>query len=193
MAFLRVNLPNKLTLIRFLLSPLLFPAIILYLLPLDFWFINVLIFLIFLMFCLTDFFDGYYARKLGQESEIGALLDPIADKLLLCSTLIPLVAIGRLHVLWSVIFIGREFFVMGLRLLSSRKQIDIPVSLLGKIKMFCEMVYIALLLIQDSAHQYWLYEYLFLILSLGSSIISAYYYFISVYREFDRFNVPHNH
>lgn len=138
-----VTLPNLLTLVRLVISPIVVPFLLVYLLPLNIFFINLFLAIIFLLFGLTDFFDGYYARKLGQVSHLGSLLDPIADKFLLCATLISLVAAEKIYFYWVIVLIGREFFVMGLRYIASEKRIDIPVSWLAKIKTAIEIGYIA--------------------------------------------------
>jgi CDP-diacylglycerol--glycerol-3-phosphate 3-phosphatidyltransferase len=110
-----LNLPILLTLSRLILSPLLLPVLLVYLLPFNNIFINSFLGFLFFLFSITDFFDGYFARRYKQETQVGKLLDPIADKFLLYSTLIGLLAADKIFFYWVIIIIGREFFVMGLR------------------------------------------------------------------------------
>ncbi|RTL07436.1 CDP-diacylglycerol--glycerol-3-phosphate 3-phosphatidyltransferase [Candidatus Dependentiae bacterium] len=138
-----LTLPTLLTLVRLVISPIVIPFLLVYLLPFNVFLINLFLAIIFLLFALTDFFDGYYARKWGQVTHLGSLLDPIADKFLLCAALIALVAAEKIYFYWVIILIGREFFVMGLRYIASEKNIDIPVSWLAKIKTALEIGYIA--------------------------------------------------
>ncbi len=84
---------------------------------------------------LTDFFDGYFARKYQGTTTLGKLLDPISDKLLIATAMIMLVSINRLHAWIVVLIIGREFAVTGLRALSASSGLIIPASLEGKYKM----------------------------------------------------------
>jgi len=184
----KVWLPNILTIVRLVLSPLFIPFLIVYLVSLDYRFINILVAFLFFLFCLTDFFDGHYARKFNTLSKLGSLLDPIADKFLLYATIIPLVAIGKMYFFWAIIFIGREFFVMGLRLIGSENQIQIPVVFLAKCKTFLEMAYVGLLIMQTSHREWFFYEMLLLFASLFCALISAYQYGYFLYLELKRIN-----
>jgi CDP-diacylglycerol--glycerol-3-phosphate 3-phosphatidyltransferase len=130
----QVNFPTVLTLIRLILSPLVLPLLLVYLLPVNFLWLNISLAVIFFLFSLTDFFDGYFARKFEQETLLGRILDPIADKFLMYSTLIALVAAGKLYFYWAILLIGREFFVMGLRLVALENKFNVHVAYVGKIK-----------------------------------------------------------
>src|ERR1700750_3463607 len=107
--------PMILTYSRLIAAPLSLPFLFVYLLPMNIFWLNCILGLLFFLFGLTDFFDGYLARKLGQVSQYGALLDHVADKFLLYSTLVALVAAYKLYFFWAIIWIGREFFVMTMR------------------------------------------------------------------------------
>jgi CDP-diacylglycerol--glycerol-3-phosphate 3-phosphatidyltransferase len=96
---------------------------------------------------LTDFFDGYFARKYQGVTNLGKLLDPITDKLLISTTMIMLVSINRLHAWIVVLIIGREIAVTGLRALTASSGIIIPASLEGKYKMTFQIVAVIGLLI----------------------------------------------
>src|SRR5690606_3086491 len=135
-----ISFPLFLTLIRLILSPIILPFLFVYLLPLNYVLINIFLAIVFILFSLTDFFDGYIARKYHQESSLGRLLDPIADKFLIFSVLISLLAAGKIFFYWVIILIGREIFIMGLRQLALEYAITIPVSWAGKVKTAIQMI-----------------------------------------------------
>jgi CDP-diacylglycerol--glycerol-3-phosphate 3-phosphatidyltransferase len=184
----KIWLPNALTASRLVLSPLILPFLIVYLLPLDYQMVNVLIAVLFLAFCLTDFFDGHYARKFDNLSKIGSLLDPIADKFLIYAALIPLVAIGKVYFFWAIILIGREFFVMGIRLIGSEHGIKVPVVFLAKCKTVLEMTYISFVILQTSQRPWFFYESIVLCASFACALISAYQYAAYVYYDLKDIN-----
>ena len=138
----RIGLPTLLTLTRLIVSPILLPFLLVYCLPCNLLYINALLALFFLLLGLTDFFDGYLARRLRQETIMGRLLDPIADKFLLYTTLIALLVVQKIYFFWVIIFIGREFFIMGLRLIGLEYNLHIHVSMFGKFKTCMQMVYL---------------------------------------------------
>lgn len=179
-----LTLPTILTLVRLIISPIVVPFLLVYLLPFNILLVNVALAILFLLFGLTDFFDGYYARKWGQVTHLGSLLDPIADKCLLSAALISLVAAQRIYFYWVIILIGREFFVMGLRFIAAEKRIAIPVSFLAKIKTAIEICYVAFVIAYVPSGQVSLFSYSNLIYysllcgTLGLSLITAYLYYI---------------
>jgi CDP-diacylglycerol--glycerol-3-phosphate 3-phosphatidyltransferase len=136
-----MNLPNGLTLTRIFLVPLLV-AVMLMKYPL-------VAASIFLAASFTDLLDGYLARKRGQVTTLGILLDPIADKLLISSAFISLVELGIVPAWMVVIIIGREFAVSGLRSIASAQGFTIDASDLGKIKMATQVAAITLLILGD--------------------------------------------
>lgn len=101
---------------------------------------NSLLTILFLLFGVTDFLDGYLARRFGQETRAGKLLDPIADKFLVYSTLVALLAVHKLFFYWVILFIGRELFVMGLRMIALEHYIQVPVSQTGKLKTMLQII-----------------------------------------------------
>ena len=104
--------------------------------------------------CVTDWFDGYFARRYHQISRFGRFLDPIADKLLVAAALLMLVDRGPLHgvhVLAALIILAREILVSGLREFLAELRVGLPVSQLAKWKTGVQMVAIALLLVGDAA------------------------------------------
>jgi CDP-diacylglycerol--glycerol-3-phosphate 3-phosphatidyltransferase len=178
------TLPNILTLIRLVLSPLALPVLLVYLLPLNILWINISLALLFVVFGITDYFDGYFARRYAQESLIGGLLDPIADKFLLYSTLIGLLAANKIYFFWVVLLIGREFFIMGLRLVALEHKYSIPVSYLAKFKTAVTMICLTYI-IYNPYHQLGLMgafranliEYALLATAISLSLFTAKQYF----------------
>lgn len=107
--------------------------------------------LIFIVAALTDWLDGWLARKLGQTSAFGAFLDPVADKLMVAAALIVLVQIDRVDAVVAIIIIGRELAISALREWMAKigAAESVAVSMLGKIKTVAQMVAIPLLLYRE--------------------------------------------
>lgn len=134
------NLPNSLTLFRIFLVPFL---VVVLLTKFSDW-VGLAIFLV---AAVTDYFDGYFARRMQKMTRLGALLDPIADKLLMSAAFISLVELGLAKAWIVVIIIGREFAVSGLRSIAAQQGVTIAASPLGKTKTIAQVVTIALLII----------------------------------------------
>jgi CDP-diacylglycerol--glycerol-3-phosphate 3-phosphatidyltransferase len=142
-----MNLPNLLTLLRIFFVPLLVAALLAdqtsefsQLIPFP---REIFALAVFLIAAFTDLLDGYLARRWGQITTVGTLLDPIADKLLISAALVSLVDIHRVAA-WMVIFIiGREFAVSGLRSIAAASGYTISASDLGKTKMVSQVVAIS--------------------------------------------------
>lgn len=143
-----MNLPNYLSLARIFLVPLL--VVVLLVPDSEDWFgigRYALAITIFLIASLTDILDGHLARRRNQVSKLGALLDPIADKLLVSAALIALVE-KHLAPAWAVVIIlGREFAVTGLRSIAATEGLVISAQWVGKIKMWAQCVAIVSLLV----------------------------------------------
>lgn len=108
---------------------------------------------VFIIAALTDLFDGVLARKLHAESQLGAILDPIADKILVCGTILGVFAIHSgdpFFALPAAFILFREFAVSALRETAAAKGVKVPVSFLGKIKTTIQMVALGLLLFADA-------------------------------------------
>ena len=139
-----MNLPNKLTILRTILIP--FFLIFIYT---DFWgkgtaYIAVAIFII---ASLTDLLDGKIARKYNLVTNFGKFMDPLADKLLVCSALIALVDLGKLAGWIVIVIIAREFIISGFRLVASDNGVVIAASYWGKFKTTFQMIMIILLVL----------------------------------------------
>ena len=136
-----------LTLLRLLFSPLVLPILLVYLLPYNLLWINFTLGFIFILLGMTDFFDGYLARKYNQETVLGRVLDPLADKFLTYCALIGLLAVNKIYFYWVVILIGRELLVMGMRHVAVEHGFSIPVSSMSKIKTAFQILTITIIII----------------------------------------------
>lgn len=139
-----MNLANKLTISRIFLIPI-FMLILLIHIPLG----NYIAAIIFIIAASTDGLDGYIARKRKQVSNLGKLLDPLADKLLITAALIILVELKEVSAWIAVIIISREYFVTGLRSIAATEGVVISASKLGKVKTITQIVAISALLLED--------------------------------------------
>jgi CDP-diacylglycerol--glycerol-3-phosphate 3-phosphatidyltransferase len=149
MAAATMNLPNSLTVARIFLVPLLvsvmltkFEGRLVLGLP-----VEVVAAGIFAVASLTDWLDGYLARRRGQITLMGQILDPLADKLLISATLISIVQLGLAPAWMVTVIIGREFAVTGLRSIAYARGLAMPASNLGKLKMVSQVVAILLLIL----------------------------------------------
>lgn len=147
-----MNLPIALTLLRIFVVPLLVAVLVDRGLSLhwngNIWLDNDLCALaIFVFASATDLLDGYLARKWGQVTSIGILLDPIADKLLISAALIALVEVHRIPAWMVILLVGRDFAVSGLRSIAATEGYTIQASELGKTKMVSQVVGVALTLL----------------------------------------------
>jgi CDP-diacylglycerol--glycerol-3-phosphate 3-phosphatidyltransferase/cardiolipin synthase len=145
------NLPNLLTWLRILAIPLL---LAIYYLP-DRWLDshekNLAATILFVGAAVTDWLDGYLARRLNQTSAFGAFLDPVADKLMVAAALIVLLQLNRVDAIVAVIIIGREIAISALRewMAKMGRGKSVAVNFLGKIKTVSQLVAIPLLLYHD--------------------------------------------
>jgi CDP-diacylglycerol--glycerol-3-phosphate 3-phosphatidyltransferase/cardiolipin synthase len=146
-----LNIPNLLTWLRIILIPL-FVGIFYFekswvSLPNQ----NLVATVIFTLAAVTDWFDGWLARKLNQTSEFGAFLDPVADKLMVAAALIVLLQLGRVDAIVTLIIIGREIAISALRewMAQIGASKSVAVSFVGKIKTVSQMIAIPLLLYDD--------------------------------------------
>lgn len=144
-----MNLPTLLTWLRVIAIPLL---VGLFYAPLDPVTINITATALFVAAAITDWVDGYLARRLGQTSAFGAFLDPVADKLLVSSALIMLVQLGRIEALVAVIIIGREITISALRewMAQIGARASVAVHSIGKFKTVAQLVAIPMLLFDAS-------------------------------------------
>ena len=102
--------------------------------------------LVFTIAALTDTFDGYFARKHGMVTNLGKIIDPLADKILVIAALISLVQLQRLPAWIVVIILSREFFVTGLRMVAASEGVVISASWGGKVKTVTQIIAILLMI-----------------------------------------------
>ncbi len=141
-----VNLPNFLTGLRILLIPV---FVMLFATPSPNRSLAAAI--VFVAAAVTDLLDGYLARRRGQITKLGRLLDPIADKLLVLSALILLVQFDRVTALVAILIIAREVAVTGIRAIAASEGFIIAAEMTGKYKMTLQVVAIVLLMLEDTA------------------------------------------
>ncbi len=176
MAILKVNLPTLLTLSRILIIP-----IFILITPYH----SIWGAIIFALASLTDFLDGYLARRLRQITKFGVILDPVADKFLVISALILLVDLGSLSVWIAVIIIVREFLITALRVVALSKDIVIKAEIGGKLKTVTQILGIICIIVQDALFGINLYSLgLILIwLSVILAVMSGIQYTIAFWRK----------
>ena len=156
-----MNLPNRLTTIRLIFVPLL---IVVYLIPYEelnivvptfeilsttLSIVDILCFLLFLIASITDYLDGYLARKRNMVTTFGKFIDPIADKLIVNNALLLLAYSQDISVIVPIIMISRDSIVDAIRLIASQKQVVLAASMLGKAKTMTQMIAICLLLLNN--------------------------------------------
>lgn len=140
-----INLPNVLTLVRILLIPV---FVMLLIDPTPDRALAAAI--VFIVAAVTDLLDGYVARKTGQITKLGRLLDPIADKLLVLSALILLVQVDRVSALVAILIIAREVAVTGLRAIAASEGLIMSAEVTGKYKMALQVIAIVLLVLEGT-------------------------------------------
>ena len=148
------NLPNRLTIFRLILVPL---VVIALMFNLEFFEISQELkstlgwtaAWIFVAASITDFFDGYIARKRQIVTVFGSFLDPIADKFLVVSSILMLQSLDRIPVLLVIVLVLREFYITSLRLLAGDRGFKIPVGEMGKWKTATQMVGIPMLMANE--------------------------------------------
>lgn len=177
-----LNLPNSLTLLRILLIPV---FVWLYLEPTPertFW-----AGLVFSAAAFTDFLDGYLARRSGQITNLGKLLDPVADKLLVASGLILLVQMQQVAVWLAIVMIARELIVTGARAVAAKEGLIVPADTLGKYKVVGQIGGILCLIFQGA----WLEAQvilsvvgiLLLYTALVFSLVSGWRYLVLIFKK----------
>jgi cardiolipin synthase len=145
------KIPNILTIGRIIIVPF---FVIAFYLP--GFYGDLTAFALFVIASFTDFLDGMLARMMGEESKLGELLDPIADKIIVAAALILLVMSGTIkhyEVIAAIIILTREILISGLREFLAKGQIKLPVSNLAKLKTFLQMFAISLLLTGETGNK----------------------------------------
>lgn len=170
-----MNLPNKLTIFRVILIPffvffLLVPDVVPY--------SNYIAVAIFIVASLTDLLDGKIARKYNLVTNFGKFMDPLADKLLVCSAMICLIQTGQLAAWIVVIIIAREFIISGFRLIASDNGIVIAASYWGKFKTTFQMLMVIVLILDIQNQVFQILGIALTYISLALTVISLIDYII---------------
>ncbi len=151
-----MNLANKITLMRVILVPIFIVLMMASQIPglaglvengtFSQSVLNWCALAVFIIASVTDFLDGYIARKYNMISNFGKFMDPLADKLLVCSALICLLALGRINVFLVLVIITRDFIISGFRLVASDKGVVIAANMWGKVKTTMQMIMIGFMI-----------------------------------------------
>lgn len=164
-----LNLPNFITLFRILLIPV---FVLLFITPTEDRSLSAAV--IFVVAAMTDLLDGYVARRTGQVTRLGKLLDPIADKLLVLSALILLVNVDRVSALVAILVIAREVAVTGIRAIAAGEGMIISAETTGKYKMALQVVAITMLILEGTEVSEWGNLHLAGVVTLYLSLVLGY-------------------
>ena len=173
-----MNLPNKLTILRIIMIPF----FVLFMLldggvSLTYRYIAAVIFIV---ASFTDLLDGKIARKYNLVTNFGKFMDPLADKLLVCSGLICFVGLGQLPAWFVIIIISREFIISGFRLVASDNGVVIAASYWGKFKTVSQMIMSVLLIVNIPALS--ILTTIFSVIALVLTVVSLIDYIAKNYR-----------
>lgn len=179
------NIPNILTLLRILVIPIIVIA---------FYFKDVVLShrvaaCIFLFAIITDFLDGYLARKFHWQSNFGKMFDPIADKVLVGCILIMIVKFRKIQEVPCLLILSREFIVAGMREFLAQLRVSVPVSRLSKVKTFMQMSAIFIILLGHTGSGIVYFNtvgHVLLWISAGLTIVTGYSYFYAFKRHISK-------
>ena len=165
---MEMNLPNKLTILRVIMIPFFVVCLLLDKGTAT----EIAALVLFAAASFTDFLDGYIARRDNLVTNFGKFMDPLADKLLVCSAMICLIELGRLPAWIVIIIIAREFIISGFRLVASDNGVVIAASYWGKFKTVSQMFMIMLLIIHPEGTVFYWLEQILINVSLILTIVS---------------------
>ena len=171
-----MNLPNKLTVMRMILIPF---FVFFMLAPYFEGYGNYIATAIFIIASLTDMLDGKIARKYNLVTDFGKFMDPLADKLLVCSAMICLIEKGQLAAWIVIIIIAREFIISGFRLIAAEKGVVIAAGIWGKLKTVVQMVMVCFLIGNLGGKVIFVIEQVLIYAALVLTIISLIDYLVS--------------
>jgi len=177
-----MNIANKLTLLRVFMIPIFLFVLYVF----EGQAANYVAAGIFIVASLTDFLDGYLARKMNLVTDFGKFMDPLADKLLVVAALIYFVEVGELSAIVVIIIVSREFVISGFRLMAALNSKVIAASIWGKVKTFTTMVMIIVLLFNITHPLIQWLEVILIFAATMFTVISAIDYIIkniSVFHE----------
>ena len=176
-----MNLPNKLTILRTIMIP-----VFIVFLYIPNWGMagRIAAATVFILASITDFLDGKIARKYNLVTNFGKFMDPLADKLLVCSALIALVDLNRIDAWIVIIIIAREFIISGFRLVASDNGVVIAASYWGKFKTTFQMIIIILLILNLDYPYSNVVNLVFIYIALALTVISLIDYLAKNYKVF---------
>lgn len=169
-----MNLPNKLTVFRVILIPFFLVFLMVPEIPGGKW----IAFSIFILASLTDTLDGMIARKYNLITDFGKFMDPLADKLLVCSAMIALIDMDRIPAWIVIIIIAREFIISGFRLIASDNGVVIAASWWGKIKTVVQMIMVVVLIADLGGNVWRIIETVLIYAALVLTVISLLDYIV---------------
>ncbi|MDA3946680.1 MAG: CDP-diacylglycerol--glycerol-3-phosphate 3-phosphatidyltransferase [Helicobacteraceae bacterium] len=179
-----MNLPNILALIRLAVAPFMFWIILTpelftdngYDITWSYYFSS----LLFVIASITDYFDGYIARELDQKTMVGAIIDPLADKMLVIAAFLGLMVMGGASI-WAIyIILVRELFITGLRTVAVAEGIDVSASWAGKVKTVAQMIAIGFLLM------HWPFANIILWIAVLLTVYSGTEYLVGFWKSFKK-------
>lgn len=174
-----MNLPNKLTILRTIMIP--FFLVFLYMSVMeghDFGWFKWVALGVFIAASLTDMLDGKIARKYNLVTNFGKFMDPLADKLLVCSALIALSDIGRMPAWIVIVIIARDFIISGFRLVAVEKGVVIAAGWSGKIKTTVQMIMVCFLVADLGGKIFYVIDQVLIYLALVLTIVSLLDYLV---------------
>lgn len=169
-----MNLPNKLTILRVILIPFFLVALMVEEIPGGKWIALAL----FCVASLTDMLDGKIARKYNLITNFGKFMDPLADKLLVCSAMIAMIELDRIPCWVVIVIIAREFIISGFRLVASDNGVVIAAGWWGKIKTVVQMIMIIVLICDFGGEAAAVIENILIYAALALTVISLVNYLV---------------
>lgn len=163
-----MNLPNKITIFRMCMIPVFLVFYLVDTIPYH----NFIALAVFIVACLSDALDGYLARKNNLVTNFGKFMDPLADKLLVCTALLCFLDAGTIHLIVVVTIIAREFIISGFRLVASDAGLVLAASYWGKFKTATQMVMCILLIVHLDFAWFATLENIFVWASFALTLIS---------------------
>lgn len=169
-----MNLPNKLTILRVIMIPFFLVALMVDGIPGGKWIALAL----FCIASLTDMLDGKIARKYNLITNFGKFMDPLADKLLVCSAMIAMIDLGRIPAWVVIVIIAREFIISGFRLVASDNGVVIAAGWWGKVKTVVQMIMVIVLICDFGGSVATVIENILIYAALALTVISLVDYLI---------------
>lgn len=169
-----MNLPNKITIFRMCMIPVFLVFFLIDTIPYGNW----IALGIFIIACLSDAVDGHIARKHNLVTNFGKFMDPLADKLLVCTALLCFVEQGTLNLIVAIVIVAREFIISGFRLVAAEGGLVLAASYWGKFKTTAQMIMCCLLIVHLEFSWFTTLEVIFIWLSFALTIISLLDYLI---------------